>query len=258
MPAPQNFTMDYDTNYGSNTIVSGKFSRLVDRSAGNYAVAQSTDANRPAVVDVSGKNVAAFTFSGTIMSLVQETGHWLNVVDDAGFTVAARVRMTDIPFLDETQPASGVPGIIATSFGIFVLGARTNTGAGGINQFVAGMYNHNYTSFTVGSASMALNTWYDVAARFYGTTLSVTVDGTETTSVVSGTLPYFAWEEAPVVIGNNPSGGAYFEGDVRFARIYNYSLSDTELSDLSDEWDAVDNPPVTPFFPSSLLAKGFG
>jgi hypothetical protein len=231
MPAPNDYTMNFDPNDGSNTVVSGRFSVLKDLSANSYDLEQGTIANRPEQILDGSVNVASFTWDFEVEEwLAQEAGaDWLDVVSASEFTLVSRVRMTFNPVLTPAEPTSGIHGIIATSFGIFVLGTRLNAGS---PQFAAGMYNNSYTGFNVGSAAVSLNTWYDVAARFYGTTLSITVNGTETTTVVSGTLPYFGGEAAPVNIGRNPSGGAYFEGDIRFARIYNYSLSDTELSDL--------------------------
>jgi hypothetical protein len=256
MPAPQDFTMDFDANDVGNTVVTGRYSGLKDLSANSYDLEQGTAANRPEQISEGGKNLVSFTWDpGVEEWLMQEAGaDWLDVVSSTEFTLAARVRMTGAPTADETVPANGVHGILATSFGIFVLGTRENNG---IYEFVAGMYNDSYTSFVVGSGSKSLNTLYDVCARFYGTTLSITVDGVETTTAVTGTLAYFGWEAAPVAMGKNPNGNAYFEGDLRFARIYNYSLSDTQLSDLSDEWDAVDGPP-SPVWPAEFLALGLG
>jgi hypothetical protein len=234
--APQDFTMDFDPNDAGNTVVSGRYSVLKDLSANSYDLEQATVADQPEVVDVGGENAAGFTFDpGVDEFMAQEAGaDWLDVVSSTAFTLAARVRMTFNPTLDDTNPPSGIHGILATSFGIFVLGTRLS---GGSPEFAAGMYNNGYSPFSIGSGAKSLNVWYDVVARFSGTELSITVNGTKTPTTVSGTLPYFAWEAAPVNMGRNPSGGAYFEGDVRFARIYDYALSDQQVADLTSEWD---------------------
>ena len=85
------------------------------------------------------------------------------------------------------------------------------------------------TTLIANSGDLAVNTWYHVAAVYDGSTMRLYLNGVQVGSVAkTGTLAQNA--SVAVNIGRNPEGLNHFSGTLDEVRIYNQSLTATEIT----------------------------
>ena len=103
---------------------------------------------------------------------------------------------------------------------------------------------NNSTSTSFGSTVLPLNTWTHVAATYDGSRMRLFVNGVEETGSVakSGSVT-----QAPTVnirIGDNPSEGKNFDGQIDDMRIYNYGLTTSQINDVKNAVEPVNQAPT--------------
>jgi hypothetical protein len=78
-----------------------------------------------------------------------------------------------------------------------------------------------------GSTSLPVNTWTHLAATWDGTTLRVYVNGAQVASQAIGST--ILASTSPLRLGGNSIWGEYFNGKIDEVRIYNRTLSQSEI-----------------------------
>jgi hypothetical protein len=124
----------------------------------------------------------------------------------------------------KTANASGYQTVIGTESTLRQIGFLNNSVTYGGN---GGSGNVLRTTFT---SSVSANTWYHLCMTFDGQTAYCYVDGVLRDSNTIGALSGYPTPGRSTIGSYNTSGAEYLNGKVGVARIYNRTLSATEVA----------------------------
>jgi hypothetical protein len=164
----------------------------------------------------SGKNGKALTFNGS--------NSWVTIPDSdkldltTGMTLGAWVYPT-------ATPTNWKSIIMKEATGFYVYGLYISASR---HPAIYIVINGQEQGFEATSSTLSINTWSHLAATYDGTTLRLYVNGTQVGSqAISASIPASAG--ALRIGGNSIWGTEFFKGQIDDVRIYNRSLTATEI-----------------------------
>ena len=168
---------------------------------------------------VQGRYGNALNFNGVDNVVVVNSSASLNLT----------TSMTLSAWVFPTATQSGWRAIMQREVDAYFLHASNSGGA--LQPAAGGTYNGTTTNITAPSA-IAINVWTHLAASYDGTTVRLFVNGTQVASMPQTGL--LETNTKPLRIGGNSPYTEFFLGRIDDVRIYNRSLTATEIqSDMA-------------------------
>lgn len=167
-------------------------------------------------------------------------------------TVSAWIKHSGSPGRFRYVLAKGAYGCIAASYGLY------SGPDGGLEFYVSKTHGSDFARSPDAGEGVWDGGWHLAVGTYDGTTIRLYVDGTQVGSgtVWGGSLEYLLLSSNDFYIGNYPGCADHeFMGSIDDVRVWNRTLSDSEISALSPPPAA---PPTQPTPPSGGSGAGSG
>lgn len=223
----------YDATTGGSAVAAdGGVARLEDKSGNGRHFIQSTSAARPARKTSVQNSLDVLRFDGSDDTLGGNVFYFDDIVAAGGYTIFSVAKCTAASFNDSSPVANEfLLSENSGGYGAFYFRSTNLVGAMGFSNGTAPAGLHSVTTaYTIGN-------WAYFTQKWDGSNLSIRSNGGSPASTASDNL--FAFTTS-VSLGEQVSGGTFFEGDLGELVVYNVALSDTDRnaieSYLSAKW----------------------